>query len=170
MFKPLRDDRSSPPFDEVLEQLEALMDTSDVTLLGKISSLANASALLAWYLGDINWVGFYLVQTESEEPQLVLGPFHGAPACVTIAKGKGVCGTAWEQASTQVVPDVLQFPGHIACDVESRSELVVPLVRDGSVFGVLDLDSPLTGRFDTDDQAGVEVLVAIYVDMSDWSD
>ena len=124
------------------------MDTSDVTLLGKISSLANASALLAWYLGDINWVGFYLVQTESEEPQLVLGPFHGAPACVTIAKGKGVCGTAWEQASTQVVPDVLQFPGHIACDAASRSEVVVPLLNSaGVVVGVLDVDSPLVDRF-----------------------
>jgi GAF domain-containing protein len=116
---------------------------------------------------DLNWAGFYFLQTEEE---LVLGPFQGKPACVRIAVGRGVCGAAVQRGTSIVVEDVHAFPGHIACDAASRSELVVPLIHEGSVLGVLDLDSPVTGRFDADDQAGVETLAAIYIAHSQWSD
>lgn len=115
---------------------------------------------------DLNWPGFYFLQSETE---LVLGPFLGKPACVRIAVGHGVCGTAVECGASVLVEDVHAFPGHIACDSDSRSELVVPLIREAAVFGVLDLDSPLTGRFDSDDRTGAEALVAIYVAQSDWN-
>lgn len=130
-----------------------------------IANAANMAALLFHTMPDLNWAGFYFLQSETE---LVLGPFQGKPACVRIAVGRGVCGTAVERGATILVADVEAFPGHIACDAASRSELVVPLARDGAVFGVLDLDSPLAGRFDADDQAGVEALAAIYVAASDW--
>ena len=166
MFTPLRDESATPQSDEILQQLESLIVASDDSMLGRISSLANASALLAWYLEDINWVGFYLVQTDSAESQLVLGPFQGSPACVTIAKGKGVCGTAWESGSTQVVPDVLQFPGHIACDAASRSEVVVPLLSHDQVVGVLDVDSPQVDRFSAEDvqflQGAAQIVSRIF--------
>ena len=129
-----------------------------------IANAANTSALIYQMLPDLNWAGFYFLQREDE---LVLGPFQGKPACVRIAVGRGVCGTAVERARSVLVEDVHAFPGHIACDAASRSELVVPLFRDGKVFGVIDLDSPLPGRFDGDDQAGIERLAAIYVALSE---
>jgi len=108
-----------------------------------ISLLANLSALINVYVDDINWVGFYLLK----EKELVLGPFQGKPACVRIAEGKGVCGKAVLERRTIVVPDVHKFPGHIACDSDSASELVIPFFKNGDVFGILDLDSPLPARF-----------------------
>lgn len=131
-----------------------------------IANAANTAALLFGTIPDINWAGFYFLHSEAE---LVLGPFQGKPACVRIAVGRGVCGTAVEQRATMLVEDVHAFPGHIACDADSRSELVVPLVHKGSVLGVLDIDSSLVGRFDADDAAGVEALAAIYLETSDWS-
>ena len=116
------------------------------------ANLANAAALLWQWLPGINWVGFYQKIGE----KLVLGPFQGKPACVWIPMGRGVCGTAAERMQTVRVEDVHAFPGHIACDSASRSEIVVPLLRDGEVWGVLDVDSPLPGRFTPEDQAGLE--------------
>jgi L-methionine (R)-S-oxide reductase len=110
-------------------------------------------------LPALNWAGFYFLRDDT----LVLGPFQGRPACVRIKTGSGVCGTAVQQRRSILVPDVEQFPGHIACDTASRSELVVPLLRDGEVLGVLDLDSPDLARFDTEDQTGCEMLAAIVV-------
>ena len=132
-----------------------------------IANAANMSALLFHRMPGLNWAGFYFLQSEEE---LVLGPFQGKPACVRISVGRGVCGAAVERGISVLVEDVHAFPDHIACDADSRSELVVPLLREGSVFGVLDLDSPLAGRFDADDQSGVEALAAIYVEKTDWSD
>ena len=123
----------------------------------KKANLANASALLFQTLADINWAGFYLM----EDGLLVLGPFQGRTACIEIRPGRGVCGTAAAQDQTLVVDDVRQFPGHIACDCASRSEIVVPLHGDGRVVGVLDIDSPLTGRFTAEDRAGLEAFAAI---------
>lgn len=129
-----------------------------------IANLANASALLWQTLPDLNWAGFYrLVGNE-----LVLGPFQGKPACVRIAIGKGVCGTAATRRETVLVPDVHQFPGHIACDAASRSEIVVPLLKDGKLLGVLDLDSPKPDRFDQQDQAGLESLAKRLIAATDW--
>ena len=123
-----------------------------------VSNLANASALLWETLEDINWAGFYLLEGET----LVLGPFQGKPACIEIGPGKGVCGTAASQNRTQLVPDVHKFPGHIACDSASNSEIVIPLRRpDGTVFGVLDIDSPSHGRFTEEDRDGLEAFAAI---------
>ena len=123
-----------------------------------VADLANASALLWDTLEDINWAGFYLMGGDT----LVLGPFQGKPACIEIGPGKGVCGAAASENRTQLVADVHVFPGHIACDSASNSEIVVPLRRaDGSVFGVLDIDSPLFGRFTEDDRAGLEDFAAI---------
>lgn len=122
-----------------------------------VSNLANASALLWDTLPQINWVGFYLLEGDT----LVLGPFQGKPACVEIATGKGVCGTAVAQDAVQLVPDVHAFPGHIACDGASRSEIVVPLHKDGRVAAVLDIDSPEPGRFDEADRDGLLALVSI---------
>lgn len=130
-----------------------------------IANSANAAALIYTSLPDLNWAGFYFMQGDSE---LVLGPFQGKPACVRIAVGRGVCGTSVATRQTQLVEDVHAFPGHIACDAASRSELVVPLIRDGVVLGVLDLDSPLPARFDREDQAGVEALAAILLDATRW--
>ena len=124
-----------------------------------IANAANTAALLYHALPDVNWVGFYLFK----EGELVLGPFQGKPACVRIALGRGVCGTAAETRRSVVVPDVDAFPGHIACDTASRSELVVPLVAGDRLVGVLDLDSPSKGRFDEEDRAGCENLAAIYL-------
>jgi len=122
-----------------------------------IANMANVSALLWELLPDLNWAGFYRMV----DGELVLGPFQGRAACIRIALGKGVCGTAASTGETQVVEDVHAFPGHIACDAASASELVVPLVVDGRVIGVLDLDSPTPGRFDADDAAGAERLCAL---------
>jgi L-methionine (R)-S-oxide reductase len=122
-----------------------------------IANMANASALIWQYLPDLNWAGFYRLVGD----ELVLGPFQGKAACIRIALGKGVCGTAAATQTTQLVEDVHAFPGHIACDAASRSELVVPIVRDGMLVGVLDLDSPEAARFDAEDAAGCEALAAL---------
>jgi L-methionine (R)-S-oxide reductase len=122
-----------------------------------IANLANTAALLFDALPDLNWAGFYLLK----EGELVVGPFQGKPACVRIALGKGVCGTAARERRTIVVPDVHQFPGHIACDSASNSEIVVPITRDEQLLGVLDLDSPAFNRFDEQDQRGLEQLVGV---------
>jgi GAF domain-containing protein len=124
-----------------------------------IANAANMASLLFHTLPDVNWVGFYFLKSG----ELVLGPFHGKPACVRIAMGRGVCGTAAQARRAVVVPDVNAFPGHIACDTASRSELVVPLIAGGELMGVLDLDSPSHGRFDEDDRVGCENLAAIYL-------
>ena len=124
-----------------------------------IANAANTAALIYHGLPDLNWAGFYF----RNGAELVLGPFQGKPACVRIPIGKGVCGTAAARGTTVLVPDVHDFPGHIACDPDSRSELVVPLIKHGSVLGVLDLDSPLPARFDAADQEGCERLVALFV-------
>ena len=128
-----------------------------------IANAANLSALLFHSLPDLNWAGFYLLKGG----ELVLGPFQGKPACVRIALGRGVCGTAAQQRRTVVVPDVHAFPGHIACDSASNSEVVVPVVQGGRVIGVLDLDSPHAGRFDHEDAAGLEAIVAEFVGATD---
>lgn len=122
-----------------------------------IANCANTAALLWHSLPDLNWAGFYRLA----DNQLVLGPFQGKPACVRIQLGKGVCGTAAATRQTVLVPDVHQFPGHIACDAASNSEIVVPLVLDGKLIGVLDLDSPKLKRFDAADQAGLEKIAVI---------
>ncbi len=121
-----------------------------------IANLANASALLYHSLPDLNWAGFYLLK----QGELVVGPFQGKPACVRIAIGKGVCGTAAARHETVVVRDVHEFPGHIACDAASNSEIVVPLLKNGELIGVLDLDSPKLARFDEQDREGLERFVA----------
>lgn len=161
MFEPLEEHGSSYDRGEILEQLESLLIFDDRSSLGRISSLANASALLFWYLSDINWLGFYLIDDQGSKDVLTLGPFQGAPACVSIAKGKGVCGTAWERKETLVVPDVSCFPGHIACDAASKSEVVVPLIAGGSVVGVLDVDSPVPRRFSNGDVDFLEKAAAL---------
>jgi L-methionine (R)-S-oxide reductase len=120
-----------------------------------IANMANAAALLWEYLPDLNWAGFY----RNVGGELVLGPFQGKTACIRIPFGSGVCGTAAETRKTQLVEDVHAFPGHIACDAASNSEIVVPIIVDGEVLGVLDLDSPRVGRFDAEDKAGCEALV-----------
>lgn len=130
------------------KQLNALLEGETNT----IANLSNASALLNQFLERINWVGFYLM----ENGELVLGPFQGLPACVRIKVGKGVCGTAVSEKKTMLVEDVHAFPGHIACDAASRSEIVVPLIKGGTVIGVLDIDSPELSRFTEEDQAGLE--------------
>ncbi|WP_374018503.1 GAF domain-containing protein [Paenibacillus thiaminolyticus] len=122
-----------------------------------IANLANASALLWQGLKDINWAGFYLMDDSKEE--LVLGPFQGLPACIRIPLGRGVCGTAAQERRTLVVPDVHAFPGHIACDAASRSEIVVPMMKDGRLVGVLDIDSPVTDRFQEPDREALEKMV-----------
>ncbi len=129
-----------------------------------IPNLSNASALLAGALKDINWAGFYLIRNG----ELLLGPFQGKPACIHIPIGKGVCGTAVSGDKTQLVPDVHEFPGHIACDSASRSEIVVPIHAGGRIVGVLDIDSPSLGRFDHEDQNGLEKFVELLAEGTDW--
>ena len=146
-------------YELLVAQLEALLaDERDF-----VANAAQFSAFLFHELGDLNWAGFYLNKGE----QLVLGPFQGKVACVRIPFGRGVCGVAASSRQTQRVEDVHAFPGHIACDSASNSELVVPLVKDGRLIGVLDLDSPSTARFSPDDQVGVERLVAIFLRLTD---
>lgn len=131
-----------------------------------IPNLANASALIYEALPSVNWAGFYLMHDGS----LLLGPFQGKTACVRIPAGKGVCGTAVAENRTQLVPDVHLFPGHIACDSASRSEIVIPIRFEGKVVGVLDIDSPVLGRFDEEDRAGLEELAEILEAACDWRD
>jgi GAF domain-containing protein len=134
-------------------QLDAL--TRDTGL--KIANLANAAALLYHTLPELNWAGFYMLEGDT----LVLGPFQGKTACIRIPMGNGVCGTAAKKNETVVVPDVHRFPGHIACDCASNSEIVIPLRKDGRVIGVLDIDSPVFDRFSQADQEGLEAFAAI---------
>jgi GAF domain-containing protein len=146
---------------ELAGQLEALLAGEP----DAIANAANTAALIYHSLPDLNWAGFYFLR---ENDELVLGPFQGQPACVRIAKGKGVCGTAALRREPVLVDDVFAFPGHIACDSASRSELVVPLLAGEQLIGVLDLDSPRTARFDAEDQRGVEALANIYLSASKW--
>ena len=141
----------------------------EALLAGESDAIANAgntAALIYHSLPDLNWAGFYFLRDNDE---LVLGPFQGQPACVRIAKGKGVCGTAALRRETVIVDEVLAFPGHIACDSASRSELVVPLITGEQLIGVLDLDSPHPSRFDAQDQRGVEILASIFLGTGKWS-
>lgn len=140
-------------YNEINAMLASIIEGIPYTM----TNLANASALLNEKLEDINWVGFYTIK----DGKLVLGPFQGKVACTIIPIGKGVCGTAAETDSTQLVPDVHKFAGHIACDSASNSEIVIPLHRNGTVFGVLDIDSPLFGRFSEEDKAGLEEFARI---------
>ena len=137
------------------EQLQALLGGER----NLIANAANTAALLFHNLPDVSWVGFYMAHGE----ELVLGPFQGKPACARIPFGKGVCGTAAATGETVVVPDVADFPGHIACDSKSRAEIVVPLLNWGNVLGVLDVDSESVSRFDEEDQEGMESLVAVFL-------
>jgi len=139
-------------YQRLAQQADALM--AEETNL--IANLANLSALLFMELEDVNWAGFYLY----ENNELVLGPFQGLPACIRIPVGRGVCGTAASTLQTQLVTDVHNFPGHIACDAASNSEVVVPIIVNDKLIGVLDIDSPSIGRFDQDDLAGAELLVS----------
>ena len=141
---------------------EDLADQIDGLLAGEVdltANLANAAAAIYHALPSLNWAGFYLLRG----PLLVLGPFQGKPACVRIPVGTGVCGVAAMRRQSVLVPDVHAFPGHIACDPASQAELVVPLIRDDTLIGVLDLDSPVVARFDAQDQAGCEALAMIIV-------
>ncbi len=142
---------------ELYHDLTGALDALTADEPDAIANMANAAALIWEYLPDLNWAGFYRLV----EGELVLGPFQGKAACIRIALGKGVCGTAAETRTTQLVADVHAFPGHIACDAASRSELVVPVVHDGRLIGVLDLDSPEPARFDAEDAAGCEALMAV---------
>lgn len=140
-------------YETLSQELAALVD--GVPYL--TANLANAAALLWQHLPDINWAGFYVI----EDGALVLGPFQGKPACIRIAVGCGVCGTAVAQDAVQLVPDVHAFPGHIACDSVSKSEIVLPIHKDKKIWGVLDIDSPCFNRFTEADRAGLEKFVAI---------
>jgi len=142
---------------ELYRDLLAALDALTADEPDAVANMANAAALLWQYLPDLNWSGFYRLV----EDELVLGPFQGKPACIRIAIGKGVCGAAAATLETQLVVDVHAFPGHIACDAASASELVVPIVHDGRLVAVLDLDSPLPGRFDSDDARGCEAIAAL---------
>jgi len=161
MYEPARDlPRDKPAlYAELLVQAQGLFAGER----DAIANAANLSALLWHALPDCNWIGFYFLRGDEQRGELVVGPFQGKPACVRIALGRGVCGTAAATRRTQVVRDVHAFPGHIACDAASAAELVVPLVTaDGRLLGVLDLDSPTIGRFDEADLAGLEPIAALY--------
>lgn len=147
-------------YQELAQQVRSLMDgESDV-----IANAANFSALVMTMLPDISWAGFYILR----DGELVVGPFQGKPACIRIALGRGVCGTAAAERTSQLVPDVNAFADHIFCDPDSRSEVVIPLIRaDGSLFGVWDVDSASIARFDDEDLAGMELLCQEFVDMLD---
>ncbi len=132
----------------------------------RIANAANFAALVFNAVPDLNWAGFYFVDPHADGDELVVGPFQGLPACVRIAFGKGVCGTAAQSRQTQLVDDVDAFPGHIACDSASRSEIVVPIVVNGQLIGVFDVDSPSLARFDAQDHAGMERLVKVFADAS----
>lgn len=144
---------------QLLSQAEGLLHGER----DRIANAANLSALLFNALPDLNWAGFYLY----DGTELVVGPFQGLPACVRIPLDKGVCGAAARTRETQRVDDVHAFPGHIACDSASRSEIVIPLVKDGALLGVLDIDSPLPARFDADDQRGLEAIARHWLDATD---
>ncbi|HUL18252.1 MAG TPA: GAF domain-containing protein [Steroidobacteraceae bacterium] len=142
-------------YEELARELGALLCGERDT----IANAANTAALIFGALPQVNWAGFYFLR----DGELVVGPFQGQPACVRIALGRGVCGTAAAERRTLIVPDVHEFPGHIACDAASRSEIVVPLVSGSTLLGVLDIDSPQKARFDAADAAGLERLAALFV-------
>ena len=147
-------------YQELVQQVESLVaGESDL-----IANLANTAAAVYQKLARVNWAGFYLWR----EGELVLGPFQGQPACIRIKEGNGVCGTAVEERETLVVPDVHQFPGHIACDPASQSEIVVPIIVEGAVKGVLDIDSPEKNRFIEIDRKFLEEVVELLITASDW--
>jgi len=147
-------------YDLLASQLAGLMEGER----DPIPNLANMSALIFQALKEINWAGFYLMK----DGMLVLGPFQGNPACIRIPVGRGVCGAAAKTLKTQLVPDVHLFPGHIACDAQSQSEIVIPMLKEGKLIGVLDIDSPLKNRFDQEDQQGLEKLSQMLVQACDW--
>lgn len=145
------------------ELYRQLRDAADALTAGErdgVANMANVAARIGEFVPALNWAGFYRMV----EGELVLGPFAGRPACIRIPLGQGVCGAAAESGETQIVEDVLAFPGHIACDAASRSELVVPIFREGLVIAVIDLDSPEPARFDRDDARGLETLAALLSD------
>ena len=144
-------------YEKLCAELKALTDG----VPHRIANLANASALIYNSLEDLNWAGFYFM----EGGRLVLGPFQGKPACIEIPLGRGVCGTAAAKREAVLVPDVHAFPGHIACDSASNSEIVIPLHKNGEVVGVLDIDSPWPGRFTEEDQTGLEAVAEIIAQM-----
>jgi GAF domain-containing protein len=141
----------------LIKQLKALLEGES----DQIANLSNASALLNQFLHEVNWVGFYIYK----DSELVLGPFQGLPACVRIPMGRGVCGTAAANQKTERIADVHSFPGHIACDAASQSEIVIPIVKDGQLFGVLDIDSPVKNRFSELDQEYLEKFTAALTDI-----
>jgi GAF domain-containing protein len=159
----MNDDMTSLPKPALYDELESSLRGLLAGEPNLVACAANMSSLLYWSLPDLNWVGFYLLDAESGD--LLVGPFHGKPACVRIPLSKGVCGAAATERRTLVVPDVHAFPGHIACDSASNSEVVVPIVlADGRLLGVLDLDSPRLQRFDDEDARGLERLVRVFVE------
>jgi L-methionine (R)-S-oxide reductase len=143
-------------YETLAKELRSLLQGEE----DEIANAANVAALLFHRLPEVNWVGFYFFKGG----QLVVGPFQGKPACTRLSLGKGVCGTAAAQRITIVVPDVHQFPGHIACDSASASEIVIPMLAVGRLLGVFDVDSPVVGRFDAEDRVGLEAMVAIFLD------
>ncbi|MBM3097352.1 MULTISPECIES: GAF domain-containing protein [Gluconobacter] len=149
---------SAPIHRLTVEDLVETVESVVASETDQIANMANIAALLFEALPDINWAGFYLFKDD----QLVLGPFQGRLACTRIPLGKGVCGTVAQQKTTLVVPDVHAFPGHIACDAASASEIVVPILHDGNLIGVLDIDSPVKNRFDAEDQAMIEKIVSAF--------
>lgn len=151
---------ASAPKAELYAELVRAADALASGETDAVANMANIAALLWEYLPDVNWTGFYRVVGG----ELVLGPFQGKAACIRIPFGKGVCGTAAQSGKTQLVADVHAFPGHIACDANSASELVVPVLRNGMVIAVIDLDSPTLNRFDTEDANGIELLAGIIAD------
>ncbi len=155
---------------ETKEQLYKYMNIKLTGLIGSeddwLANLSNASALLWLLIDDINWAGFYLYR----KGKLILGPFQGKPACVNIEIGKGVCGTAAETRTTQLVKNVHDFPGHIACDGASSSEIVVPIIHNNELIGVLDIDAPILNRFDEDDRIGLEKFVVTLNKYMKWGD
>jgi L-methionine (R)-S-oxide reductase len=153
-------DFQADPDQPKAEFYRELVSAADALTAGEpdgVANMANVAALLWQLVPDLNWAGFY----RAIGGELVLGPFCGKPACIRIPFGRGVCGTAASSGQTQLVPDVHAFPGHIACDAASRSELVVPVLREGAVVAVIDFDSPSIARFDSDDQAGIEALAQL---------
>ena len=154
MFQLASQDQGPADYATLLAQAESLMrGEQDV-----IANAANLASLIYHQVADLNWVGFYFVRGD----ELVVGPFQGLPACVRIAHGRGVCGTAWASQQRQVVDDVDAFPGHIPCDAASRSEVVIPLLRDGQVFAVLDIDSPKPSRFGQADVDGLQAVADLF--------
>ena len=155
MFQLASQGEGPADYPTLLAQAESLMRGEH----DLIANAANLASLVYHQVPDLNWVGFYLVRDQ----ELVVGPFQGLPACVRIAHGRGVCGTAWATAQRQVVDDVEAFPGHIPCDAASRSEVVIPLLKDGRVFAVLDVDSPTPARFAQADVEGLQAIADLFV-------